>query len=162
MPDPSYDFIDGMLDQMQKGESSSPISQHLGMTLVSHGRGEVVYEMPVRRELSNPLGVVQGGIVTVLADAAMAAATSTVLTDDEATKEAVTTVDLYSRFLRPVSLDSAEVLRAEARVVRSGRQLVWAECEVTADGKEVGKFAATGVRVPFNAAEAVMEEGQGD
>jgi uncharacterized protein (TIGR00369 family) len=160
--DPSYDFIDGMLDQMQSGESSSPISQHLGMALVSHGRGEVTYEMPVRRELSNPLGVVQCGIVTVLADAAMAAATSSVLTDEEATQEAVTTVDLHSRFLRPVNLDSAEVLRAEARVVRSGRQLVWAECAVTADGKEVGKFAATGVRVPFKASDVVLEEGTGD
>src|ERR1700709_277221 len=109
-----------MLDQMLAGENSSPISQHLGMTLVSHGRGEVTYEMPVRRELSNPLGVVQGGIVTVLADAAMAAATSSMLTDEEATQEAVTTVDLHSRSLRPVNLDSAEVLRAEARVVRSG------------------------------------------
>lgn len=162
MPDPSYEFIDGMLEQMQTGESSSPISQHLGMSLVAHGRGEVAYEMEVRRELANPLGVVQGGIVTVLADAAMAAATSSVLNDEEATREAVTTVDLYSRFLRPVNLESAKVLRAEARVVRTGRQLVWAECDVTADGKEVGKFAATGVRVPFKASEVVLEEGPGD
>lgn len=162
MPDPSYEFIDGMLEQMQTGDSSSPISQHLGMALVAHGRGEVAYEMEVRRELSNPLGVVQGGIVTVLADAAMAAATSSMLNDEEATREAVTTVDLYSRFLRPVNLESAKVLRAEARVVRTGRQLVWAECDVTADGKEVGKFAATGVRVPFKASEVVLEEGPGD
>jgi uncharacterized protein (TIGR00369 family) len=162
VPDPSFAFIDGMLDQMQSGESSSPISQHLDMNLVSHGRGEVTYEMAVRRELSNPLGVVQGGIVTVLADAAMAAATSTMLTDEEATKEAITTVDLHSRFLRPVNLDSAKVLRADARVVRAGRQLVWAECDVSADGKEVGKFTATGVRVPFKASEAVMEESSSD
>jgi uncharacterized protein (TIGR00369 family) len=160
--DPSYEFIDGMLDQMRDGESSSPISQHLGMNLIAHDRGQVTYEMAVRRELANPLGVVQGGIVTVLADAAMAAATSTMLTDDEATQEAITTVDLHSRFLRPVNLESAKVLRADARVVRSGRQLVWAECDVTADGKEVGKFAATGVRVPFKASEAVLEEGSSD
>lgn len=157
MSDLSYEFIDGMLDQMMSGESSSPISQHLGMKLVAHGRGEVTYEMAVRRELSNPLGVVQGGVVTVLADAAMAAATSSMLNDEEATQEAITTVDLYSRFLRPVNLESAKVLRADARVVRTGRQLVWAECAVTADGKEVGKFAATGVRVPFAASEVVLE-----
>lgn len=157
MSEPSYAFIDGMLDQMRTGESSSPISQHLGMNLVDHGRGQVTYEMAVRRELSNPLGVIQGGIVTALADAAMAAATSSILNDQEATQEAVTTVDLFSRFLRPVNLEGAEVLRAEARVIRTGRQLVWAECDVTADGKEVGKFTATGVRVPFKASEMVME-----
>lgn len=162
MSEPSYAFIDGMLDQMRAGESSSPISQHLGMNLIAHSRGEVTYEMAVRRELSNPLGVVQGGIVTVLADAAMAAATSSMLNDEEATQEAITTVDLFSRFLRPVNLESANVLRADARVIRTGRQLVWAECDVTADGKEVGKFTATGVRVPFKASEAVLEAGQND
>lgn len=159
MPEPSYAFIDGMLDQIQAGESSSPVSQHLGMTLVAHSRGEVTYEMPVRRELSNPLGVVQGGVVTALADAAMAAATSTMLDDEAVTHQAVTTVDLFSRFLRPVNLASAKVLRAEARVIRSGRQLMWAECDVTADGKEVGKFTATGVRVAFDASQAVMDAG---
>lgn len=159
MPEPSYAFIDGMLDQIQAGESSSPVSQHLGMTLVAHSRGAVTYEMPVRRELSNPLGVVQGGIATVLADAAMAAATSTMLDDEAVTREAVTTVDLFSRFLRPVNLATAKVLRAEARVIRSGRQLMWAECDVTADGTEVGKFTATGVRVAFDASQAVMEAG---
>lgn len=157
MPEPSYAFIDGMLDQMQTGETSSPVSQHLGMTLVDHGRGRVTYEMAVRREVANPLGVVQGGIVTALADAAMAAATSSMLTDEEVAKEAVTTVDLYSRFLRPVSVGGAEVLRAEARVVRTGRQLIWAECDVTAGEKVVGAFAATGVRVPFAASDMVME-----
>lgn len=159
MADPSFAFIDRMLDQIQAGESSSPISQRLGMKLVAHSRGEVTYEMPVRRELANPLGVVQGGIATVLADAAMAAATSTMLDDEAVTREAVTTVDLFSRFLRPVNLSSAKLLRAEARVIRSGRQLIWAECDVTADGKEVGKFTATGVRVAFDAAQAVMEAG---
>ena len=158
MSDLSYAFIDGMLDQMQAGESSSPVSQHLGMKLIAHGRGEVTYEMPVRRELTNPLGVVQGGIVTVLADAAMAAATSTMLSDEDVAREAVTTVDLFSRFLRAVKAD-AKILRAEAKVVRSGRQLIWAECDVTADGKEVGKFTATGVRVAFDASQAVMEAG---
>jgi uncharacterized protein (TIGR00369 family) len=99
--------------------------------------------------------------VTVLADAAMAAATSTMLTDEEVAREAVTTVDLFSRFLKAVKAD-AKTLRAEARVVRSGRQLIWAECDVTADGKEVGKFSATGVRVAFDASEAVMEAGAND
>lgn len=157
MPEASYAFIDSMLDQIQAGESSSPVSQHLDMRLVEHSRGQVTYEMPVRRELSNPLGVVQGGIATVLADAAMAAATSTMLDDEAVTREAITTVDLFSRFLRPVNLATAKVLRAEARVIRSGRQLIWAECDVTADGKEVGKFTATGVRVAFDASKAVME-----
>lgn len=161
MSEPSYAFIDGMLDQIESGQSSSPVSETLGMRLVAHARGQATYEMPVRKEHANPLGVVQGGIVTVLADAAMAAASSTILNDDEVTREAITTVDLFSRFLRPVNLASATLLRAEARVVRAGRQLIWIECDVTADGKEAGKFTATGVRVAFDPSEALMGAGQG-
>jgi hypothetical protein len=41
-------------------------------------------------------------------------------------------------------------LRAEARVVRAGGRLVWAEADVLADGEVVGKFASTGIRVTFD------------
>lgn len=52
-----------------------------------------------------------------------------------------------------------ETLRAEARVVRAGGRLVWAEADVLADGEMVGKFAATGIRVTFDAASYVGERG---
>jgi uncharacterized protein (TIGR00369 family) len=102
------------------------------------------------------MGVLQGGVATVLADAAMAAASMTVLDDEAVSKESVTTVQLNSRYLRPVK--AGERLRGDARVVRSGRQLVWAECDVTADGKAVGKFEATGIRVPFDPSQIVTPE----
>ena len=43
-----------------------------------------------------------------------------------------------------------ERLRAEAKVVRAGGRLVWAEADVLADGEVVGKFASTGIRVAFD------------
>ena len=52
------------------------MSSTLGMNLVAFSRGEATYEMAARAELGNPLGVIQGGVVTALADAAMAAATT--------------------------------------------------------------------------------------
>jgi uncharacterized protein (TIGR00369 family) len=116
----SYEFVDSMMEKNQSGELRSAVSQHLGMSLVEFGRGEAVYEMPVREELSNPLGVIQGGVATALADAAMAAATTTILDDEEIQMQAITTVDIFARFIRPVNLKSAETLRAEARVIRAG------------------------------------------
>ena len=151
----SHSFVDQMLDKTQAGELRSPVSSTLGMHLVDFGRGEATYEMAAATELGNPLGVIQGGVVTALADAAMAAATTSVLDDDEIQRSAITTVDIFARFIRPVNAQKVETLRAEARVVRAGGRLVWAEADVLADGEMVGKFASTGIRVTFDAASYV-------
>src|SRR3954452_20864630 len=139
-PPMSHDFVDRMMEQSRAGELRSPVSETLDMHLVEFGRGEAVYEMPVREELSNPLGVIQGGVATALADAAMAAATTTILDDAEIQKQAITTVDIFARFIRPVNLKSAQTLRAEAKVVRAGGRLVWAEADVISDGEVVAHF----------------------
>jgi uncharacterized protein (TIGR00369 family) len=146
----SYEFVDKMMEQNKSGELRSPVSQTLEMHLVEFGRGEAVYEMPARAELANPLGVIQGGVATALADAAMAAATTTVLTDEEIQKSAITTIDIFARFIRPVNANKIERLRAEAKVVRAGGRLVWTEADVLADDQIVGKFASTGIRVAFD------------
>lgn len=158
----SYAVVDGVMEQNRAGELRSPVSRLLEMRLVEFSRGEAVYEMPVREELANPLGVIQGGVVTALADAAMAAATTTILDDEAIQKQAITTVDIFSRFIRPVNLKSAETLRAEAKVIRAGGKLVWAEASVVAAGEVVGKFEATGIRVSFDPASAVMAAQQTD
>ena len=154
-----HGFVDELLEKTRSGELRSPVSSTLGMDLVAFSRGEATYEMAARAELGNPLGVIQGGVVTALADAAMAAATTSVLEDEEIEKSAITTVDLFARFIRPVQANKVETLRAEARVVRAGGRLVWAEADVLADGEMVGKFAATGIRVTFDAASYVGERG---
>jgi uncharacterized protein (TIGR00369 family) len=145
-----YEFVDRMMELNRTGELRSPVSKTLDMHLVEFARGEAVYEMPAREQLGNPLGVIQGGVATALADAAMAAATTTILTDEEIQKSAITTIDIFARFIRPVNAKKVERLRAEAKVVRAGGRLVWTEADVLADGEVVGKFASTGIRVAFN------------
>jgi uncharacterized protein (TIGR00369 family) len=155
----SHDFVDQMMEKSKAGELRSPISELLDMNLVEFRRGEAVYEMTAREELGNPLGVIQGGVATALADAAMAAATTTILDDEEIQKSAITTIDIFARFIRPVNAKKVELLRAEAKVVRAGGRLVWAEAEVLADGEVVGKFASTGIRVAFDPSSYIAERG---
>ncbi len=146
----AHGFVDGMLEKTKSGEVRSPVSSTLGMHLVAFGRGEATYEMAASAELGNPLGVIQGGVVTALADAAMAAATTSVLDDEEIQRSAITTIDIFARFIRPVNAKKIDTLRAQAHVVRAGGRLVWAEADVLADGEMVGKFASTGIRVGFD------------
>ena len=154
----SYGFVDQMMEQNKSGELRSPVSQTLEMNLVEFGRGEAVYEMAASERVANPLGVIQGGVATALADAAMAAATTTVLTDEEIQKSAITTVDIFARFIRPVNAKKVEWLRAEAKVIRAGGRLVWTEADVLADGEVVGKFASTGIRVAFDPRSYISEQ----
>jgi uncharacterized protein (TIGR00369 family) len=161
-PATSYEFVDGLMGQTRTGELRSPVSQTMDMQLVEFSRGEAVYEMPAREELGNPLGVIQGGVATALADAAMAAATTTILTDEEIQKSAITTIDIFARFIRPINAKKVERLRAEARVVRAGGRLVWSEAELLADGEVVGKFAATGIRVAFDPQSYISGGGRSD
>jgi uncharacterized protein (TIGR00369 family) len=155
----SFQLVDSILDQTRAGELRSPVSETLDMHLVEHGRGQAVYEMEARPELGNPLGVIQGGVATALADAAMAAATTTILDDDEIQRSAITTIDIFARFIRPVTAGKVERLRAEAKVVRAGGRLVWAEADLLADGEVVGKFASTGIRVEFDPKAYLAERG---
>jgi acyl-coenzyme A thioesterase 13 len=158
----SYEFVDQMMKKSRLGELRSPVSETLEMQLVEFGRGEAVYEMAAREQLGNPLGVIQGGVATALADAAMAAATATILTDGEIQQSAITTIDIFARFIRPVNVKDIDRLRTEAKVVRAGGRLVWAEADVLADGEVVGKFASTGIRVSFDPKAYVAERATSD
>ncbi len=146
----SHSFIDQMLDKARSGEMRSPVGELLGMHLVEYGRGEAVYEMAAREQLGSSLGVIRGGIATALADTAMAAASTSLLDDVEVRHTTITMIDLFSRFIKPVSATEVETLRAEAKVVQTGARLVWAEADVLADGDLVGRFAATAIRVSLH------------
>jgi uncharacterized protein (TIGR00369 family) len=155
----TYELVDKLMEQTKAGALRSPVSETLDMHLVEFGRGEATYEMEAREELGNPLGVIQGGVATALADAAMAAATTTILSDEELKESAITTIDIFARFIRPVNAKKIERLRAEATVVRAGGRLVWSEADVLADGEVVGKFASTGIRVAFDPQSYIAGQG---
>ena len=152
----SHTFVDKVMTALRDGDLVSPVERLVGMRLVAFDRGTACYELRVSMDHANPMGMVQGGIASILADAAMAMATTTTLTNDEMRREAITTVDLFSRFLRPINARKVEVLRGEARVIRTGRHIVWAECDLMADGDCVGKFSATCSRVPFDQKDSAM------
>ncbi len=146
----SFTMVDEVLGALKAGEARDPISSLMNMRLAEFGRGEAVFELPLRPELGNALGVIQGGVATVVADVAMAMAMTTTQDDEKFPTSAITTVDLFARFIRPV-MASSGVLRAEAKVIQAGGRLVWAECDLLVEGKVVGKFSATGMRITFKA-----------
>ena len=116
-----------------------PVATLIGFEPIRAERGAAVFRLEARRDKhSNPMGTVHGGILCDLADAAMGMACATLLELDES----FTTIELHMTYLRPV-LDAT--LEARARVVNSGKSLVYLECEIVsvAEEKLVAKSSST-------------------
>ncbi len=121
------------LDAMLRGEvPPPPVSQLLGLRLVSHTERECVFEMEVAPEHANPMGTLQGGIVCALADAAMGMAYATTLGDGET----FTTLELKTNYLRQVVSGK---LTATGRVLHGGRTIGLTTCDVV---DEQGRLVA--------------------
>lgn len=116
-----------------------PVAALIGFEPLHVERGSAVFRLDARRDKhANPMGTVHGGILCDVADAAMGMACATLLQ----LGESFTTIELHMTYLRPV-LDAH--LEARARVVHSGRTLVYLECDLVAlpEEKLVAKATST-------------------
>jgi len=92
--------------------------------------------MAVREEFLQDFGVVQGGILTALADEAAVSLLLPHLTPGRA----VTSIELKQNFLRPALAGRGELV-ARARTVRRGRTVAVVACDV----EQAGEAVTTGV-----------------
>jgi uncharacterized protein (TIGR00369 family) len=149
-----FTLVDQQLSRQIAGEVRSPAAEHLGVRLVRFARGVAVCEMPLRRQACDPLGRVENGVLTALAEAAITAAARSVVADGwQLSPDAVATRGLSAWFERTVRLHEAPVLRAEAIVVRRPAEEVLVEADVLCGGEQVASFSAT--CVPTGGLEAV-------
>lgn len=114
-----------------------PIATLIGFAPVTVELGSTVFEMETNGRHANPMGTLHGGIICDLADAAMGTAMASTLEDDES----FTTLDLTTKFFKPVW--NAR-LRATSRVTRRTRTLGLIECDVEDEsGSLVAKVFST-------------------
>ena len=99
----------------------------LGLSLESLEKGRVVFSMRVKPRHKQLHGVVHGGVLATLADTVAAIAAYT--TVPKGTE--IATVELKINFLEPVP---GGRIKAEGRVLRTGRNFVVTECEIFAEG----------------------------
>ena len=129
-------LVDGM-ERMLRGEAPQPPAAVLiGMRLESYKQGEALVALDAAAAHTNPMGTVQGGVLAVMADAAMGWAFMTTLGEGES----YTTLEIKVNFLRPVW---AGRLEAQGRVKSAGRTVALVECDVVAEGKLVAHAVST-------------------
>jgi uncharacterized protein (TIGR00369 family) len=113
-----------------------PFLEFLGARAEHREKGRTLVSLEVRPELTNSWNFAHGGVVMTLLDCAMGSAARSL--DDEVA--GVVTVNLTANFVRSCS----GLLRAEGRVLRGGRSLVFCEGEVRdASGELVTKGIGT-------------------
>jgi uncharacterized protein (TIGR00369 family) len=104
-----------------------PVADLVGLELTTMERGRATFHLTARPEHASPLGTLQGGILCVLADAAMGAAYASLLEDDES----FATLELKTNYLKPVWSGR---ITATAEVLKAGRTIGLVDCRMTDEG----------------------------
>ena len=116
-----------------------PISHLTGLRPVDFEEGKAVFTLPATAWLCSPSGYVEGGVIALLADTAMAAAVQTTV----GRRTAYSPLDLKVNFLRPVLPDSRDLV-GSATVVHRGRSMAVARADlVNGEGKPVAVATGT-------------------
>jgi uncharacterized protein (TIGR00369 family) len=114
----------------------------LGARITESGPGRVVLELEAGPQHRHGGGVVQGGVITQIADAAMGMSLATLQEDGLWN----TTIELKINFIRPVTSGR---LRAVGRVVEMKQTLMFSEADVLDDqNRLVARASSTCLAVP--------------
>ena len=133
---PAYEGIE-FLEAIRSGElPPPPIASLLGFEIVEIAPGSVTFAMTPGLEHYNPIGMVHGGIAATLCDTAMGCAVQTRLPRGVG----YSTLDISVRYLRPITVDTGQVL-VTGTSVHDGRRTATAEARVVAPS--TGKLLAT-------------------
>jgi len=114
----------------------APISQLIGLEVQPPAEGlpgTADVFLNVDQRMHNPMGMVHGGIISLLADAAMGIAFGRVLSE----KYGFATIEMKTNYIRPVKESR---LHASAKLIQRGLRIGFLECRIV---DHRGKLVAT-------------------
>lgn len=115
-----------MLRALRDGEiPAPPILQLVGATGIEVEEGQVTVFMPAQEYHYNPLGTVHGGVIATLLDTAAGCTVHSTLPAGTG----YTSLDLNTRFIKPVTVKSGE-LRCTGQIISRGRRTAVAEARL--------------------------------
>jgi uncharacterized protein (TIGR00369 family) len=124
-----------LLRALRDGElPPPPILQLMGATGIEVEEGRVTVFMPAAEFHYNPLGTVHGGVIAAMLDTAAGCTVHSTLPAGVG----YTSLDLVTRFIKPVSVKSG-ALRCEGGIISRGRRTAVAEAHLY---DEAGKLLA--------------------
>lgn len=141
---PRLELISTKINQ-SLSDGPGAVSRWLNGTLLDVKYGYLKVQFVVREDMTNPMGILHGGIAATILDE-MAGANVYLM----GRENAFTTVNLNCDYLHSAKI--GEVIVAESKVIRAGNNIVHCEAVITnADGLIVAKCATnlikTGIKL---------------
>jgi uncharacterized protein (TIGR00369 family) len=122
-----------------------PVALLMDFRLAEVSEGHAVFVCTPGEQHYNAIGVVHGGLISILCDSALGCAVHTTLP----LGVAYTTIELHVNLIRPLTRDTGEI-RCEANVLHTGRRMATAEAKVTdKQGKLYGHGTTTCMVFPL-------------
>jgi uncharacterized protein (TIGR00369 family) len=129
------DFLRGMI----AGDyPRPPIAELIGLSIAEVENGRVAFSGIPGPQHYNPIGMVHGGYAATLLDSCMGCAVHSTLPAGMG----YTTLELKISYIRPITADTGMV-RAEGRIIGSGRRAAFVEGNLTDQGGRVLAHATT-------------------
>ncbi|NLV22016.1 MAG: PaaI family thioesterase [Syntrophomonadaceae bacterium] len=129
------DGIDqNLFDYLIQSVSSTPYYRLLGINLTLLGPGKAELEVQAEKQHTNPMGMVHGGLIMSIADAAMGNAIRSLGLIG-------VTVDCSVSF--PGAARLGEKVTARGKVIKAGKNLLFAEATVWAQDRILGHSKST-------------------
>ena len=119
------------LDETAEFLKKIPFSQHLGIRVESLEKGIARLSIEIRPEFTTSWGSAHGGSILSLLDVTLSMAARTLYDPPRS----IMTIDLSTSFIGT----SKGVLRAEARVLKPGRNTVFTEGEIRNEDGRAGR-----------------------
>ena len=116
--------------------NQGPYLEHIGPIHVREGGDELILGLRAEERHANHRGTVQGGLLSTFADFALGRAIEADADDDKDRATVSLTVD----FLGPAK--PGDWIEARASVDRVGGTLAFADCSLTAEGREIVRARA--------------------
>lgn len=143
---PRLEYFKSMVGQ-NMSESISPLGAWLNGTLKEVEFGQTTIEFVVRKDMTNPMGVLHGGAAAAILDDVVG-----MMVFGLGREFGYTTINLNCDFLNPAFID--ETISATAQVIRAGKNIINCEAKITnKDGKIIAKcttnMGITSVKIPF-------------
>ena len=128
MSNPVVEFLQANIGQPM-AKSPSPAGRWLNGVLKEVKAGEIIIDFTVREEMTNPMGILHGGLMAAMMDEIIGTAVFSL-----GLEKFYTTVNLVVDFL--ASAREGETITAKANIVRQGKTIINVACEVVnAEGK---------------------------
>ena len=110
----------------------NPFAEHFELELLEYGKGNSLLRFPFKPEFTQHRGALQGGILVVYADVAMAIAMMGIVPPD---RDVVTT-DLHIQYLHPITTGP---IYASGEIIEKGQTLIVATATITSS---IGELCA--------------------